>query len=132
MAKQSLPEAKVLAAALEAQDAAAVAFALRNDTAVVPLLPAEGSTQVRVFRAPGSERYTLLLFSSAANYALMLPQEGELKALLYGRAQLVEFLELHLDSLESVWFDVAGPHPMQADPLELLSALTLKGDSAGS
>jgi len=132
MVKKALPEAKVLAAALEAQDAAAVAFALRNDTVVVPLLPVAGPGQVRVFRAPGSDLYTLLLFSSAENYAAMLPKEKNLRVLLYGRAQLTEFLEKHLDTLQAVWFDVAGPHPMQADPLELLTALTLSGDDPGS
>ncbi|MCU1596265.1 MAG: dehydrogenase, partial [Glaciihabitans sp.] len=27
--------------------------------------------------------------------------------------------------LEAVWFDVAGPHAMQADPADVIAALTL-------
>ncbi|HEV7957543.1 MAG: uncharacterized protein JWL94_1749 [Microbacteriaceae bacterium] len=121
----SLSEATQLAAALEAQDSAAVAFALRNDIVIVPLLPVDGPAQVRVFRAPGAETNTLLLFSSAGNYVRMVPKEDDHRILPYDRAQLQEFLEKHLDAIDTVWFDVAGPHPMQADPRELLSALAL-------
>lgn len=120
-----LPEAKRLAAALAAQDTAAVAFALRNDSVIVPLLPIDGPAQVRVFRASAEDPHTLLLFSSAENYVRMLPEDTDLRVLTYRRDQLVEFMEKHLDTLGTVWFDVAGPHPMQADPVELLTALTL-------
>lgn len=125
MTEASLPEAAQLAAALEAQDSAAVAFALRNDIVIMPLLPTDGPAQVRVFRAPGSEKHTLLVFSSAGNYVRMVPKENDHRILPYDRGQLQEFLEQHLDSLDTVWFDVAGPHPMQADPQELLKALAL-------
>ena len=124
-AQPKLPAAKQLAEALAAADTAAVAFALRNDAVIVPLLPIDGPAQVRVFRASVEDPFTLLLFSSAENYSRMLPEETDLRVLRYGRAQLVEFMEKHLDSLGAVWFDVAGPHPMQADPVELLAALTM-------
>jgi hypothetical protein len=114
-----------LAAALEAQDAAAVAFALRNGTVIVPLLPVEGAPQVRVFRRDDVDAYMLLLFSSAKNYADMIPSETEHRVLAYDAATLREFLATNLGVLEAVWFDVAGPHPMQADPAELLAALDL-------
>lgn len=120
-----MPEAQQLADALAAQDSAAVAFALRNDIVIVPLLPVDGPAQVRVFRAPGAEKSTLLLFSSASNYVRMVPKEDDHRILPYDRAQLQEFLEVHFDSIDTVWFDVAGPQPMQADPKELLAALTL-------
>ena len=41
---------KLLAAALESQDAVAVAFAIRNEHTIVPLLPVDGPPQIRVFR----------------------------------------------------------------------------------
>ncbi|MEY2849687.1 MAG: hypothetical protein RI885_2354 [Actinomycetota bacterium] len=120
-----LPQAPQLADALGLQDSAAVAFALRNGEVIVPLLVQPGPAQVRVFRGAESAGFTLLLFSSAENYRAMLPEEHDLQVLTYDRAKLVEFLETHVDSLETAWFDVAGPHPMQADPRELLAALTL-------
>lgn len=121
----ALPESVELAAALEHQDSAAVAFALRNGAVAVPLLSIDGPAQVRVFRASAEDPYTLLLFSSAQNYVRMLPKESDLRVLSYDRAQLVEFLEKHLDEIGTVWFDVAGPFPMQAAASELLKALTL-------
>lgn len=125
MASSSLPQAPQLADALASQDSAAVAFALRNGEVLVPLLVQPGPSQVRVFRGADSDAFTLLLFSSAENYLAMLPLETDLQVLSYDRAQLVEFLEAHVDSLETAWFDVAGPAPMQADPRELLAALVL-------
>ena len=67
-----------LASALEAQDVAAVAFALRNDRVAVPLLPSDGAPQVRVFRRGEADSYMLLLFSSLDSYRLMLPEEDDL------------------------------------------------------
>jgi hypothetical protein len=117
-----------LATALEAQDAAAVAFAIRNHTVIVPLLPVEGAPQVRVFRRDDTDKYMLLLFSSAQNYADMIPTEDEHRVLAYDAAMLREFLATNIGVLEAVWFDVAGPHPMQADPADLLAALDLRVD----
>jgi hypothetical protein len=109
--------------ALEAQDAAAVAFALRNDKIVVPLLAVDGPPAVRVFSREGSDKYMLLLFSSTANYAAMLPSDDDLRVVAYGADALRDYLTESLGVLESVWFDVAGPHPMQADPTDILAAL---------
>jgi hypothetical protein len=115
----------LLAAALEAQDTAAVAFALRNDRVVVPMLPVEGPPQVRVFRRGDADKYMLLLFSSAENYVRMIPQEPDHRVLTYGPEGLKEFLEQNIGVLEAVWFDVAGPHAMQAAPQDVLDALAL-------
>jgi len=112
-----------LAKALEAQDVAAVAFALRNDKVIVPLL--EGPAQVRVFKRDDSDSYMLLLFSSAANYVAMLPSENGHRVLPYAAAELEEFIATNIGVLEAVWFDVAGPHPMQAAPADILAALRL-------
>jgi len=120
--------AEELARALEAQDATAVAFAIRNHTVIVPLLPVEGAPQVRVFRRDDADKYMLLLFSSAQNYADMIPTETEHRVLAYDAATLREFLATNIGVLEAVWFDVAGPHPMQAAPADLLAALDLKAD----
>ena len=116
---------KQLADALKAADVAAVAFALRNDQVIVPLLDVEGPPQVRVFRRDDADKYMLLLFSSAANYVAMLPKETNLKVLAYDAATLTEFLQTNIGVLEAVWFDVAGPHPMQAAPRDILDALEL-------
>lgn len=114
-----------LAAALAAQDTAAVAFALRNDRVIVPMLPVEGPPQVRVFRRGDADKYMLLLFSSAENYVRMIPKEPDHRVLAYGPEGLKEFLEQNIGVLEIVWFDVAGPHAMQAAPQDVLDALTL-------
>ena len=114
-----------LATALEAQDALAVAFALRNDHVVVPLLPVDGPAQVRVFRRGEADRYMLLLFSSPETYAAMAPAEDDQRVASYDGATLRDFLEQNIGVLEAVWFDVAGPHAMQAAPQDVLDALRL-------
>ena len=104
-----------LSEALEAQDAAAVAFALRNGTVTVPLLPADGDPQVRVFRRDEADRY-----------AAMVPEETDHESAEYDSTQLHDFLAQNIGVLESVWFDVAGPHAMQAEPRDVLDALELE------
>jgi hypothetical protein len=114
-----------LAAALEAQDAVAVALALRNDGVVVPLLPSDGEPQVRVFRRGDADKYMLLLFSSSQTYAAMLPDEDAPESTVYAAAELLDFLKQNEGVLEAVWFDVAGPHAMQAAPADVIEALEL-------
>jgi hypothetical protein len=119
------PRVPTLAAALEAEDAVAVALALRNDGVVVPLLPVDGPPQVRVFRRGDADRYMLLLFSSVESYRTMVPDESELPVSVYGGAELLDFLKQNEGVLEAVWFDVAGPHAMQATPADVIEALTI-------
>lgn len=126
----TLPPDQRLGAALERQDAAAVAFALRNDHVIVPLLPVEGPPQVRVFRRGEADTYMLLLFSAPENYAAMTPQEPEHRVLAYDGETLRDFLEQNIGVLEAVWFDVAGPHAMQAEPQDVLDALRLPREAA--
>ncbi|PRY67447.1 hypothetical protein B0I08_10653 [Glaciihabitans tibetensis] len=114
-----------LASALEAQDTVAVALALRNDGVIVPLLDVEGPVQVRVFRRGDADKYMLLLFSSAATYVTMVPEESDHRVLKYDAATLLEFLQQNVGVLEAVWFDVAGPHAMQAAPEDVIAALEL-------
>lgn len=117
-----------LASALAAQDVAAVAFALRNDRVAVPLLPGDGPSQVRVFRRGDADRYMLLLFSSLDAYQTMLPEESDLTVAAYDAETLRDFLAQNIGVLEAVWFDVAGPHAMQAQPQDVLDALELGAD----
>jgi hypothetical protein len=114
-----------LAAALESQDAVAVALALRNDGVIVPLLPVDGPPQVRVFRRGDADKYMLVLFSSESTYAAMVPSEDELPVAVYSAAELLDFLTQNEGVLEAVWFDVAGPHAMQAAPADVIAALEL-------
>ncbi len=114
-----------LATALEAQDSVAVALALRNSGAIVPLLDVEGPPQVRVFRRGEADRYMLLLFSSAESYVRMVPSESDHRVIRYDAPSLLEFLQQNEGVLEAVWFDVAGPHAMQASPTDVIAALAL-------
>ena len=130
MAKKTTPRnadfrSEALEEALKAQDAAAVAFALRNDKAIVPLLPVDGPPQVRVFRRDEADKYMLLLFSSAETYVRMVPAESDHRVIMYEADTLLEFLQQNEGVLEAVWFDVAGPHAMQAAPSDVIEALVI-------
>jgi len=101
-----------------------VAYALRNDYMIVPQLVVNGQAeQVRVFGREGSDKRTLLLFSSSANYASMVPDDPDLRVMVCDGNWLREFLTVHQSTLEMVFFDVAGPAVMQAAPADLLRAL---------
>jgi hypothetical protein len=119
------PTFPALAAALEAEDVVAVALALRTVGVVVPLLPAEAADQVRVFRRGDADKYMVLLFSSTSTYEAMVPEESELPVAIYHAPELLDFLKQNEGVLEAVWFDVAGPHAMQAVPADVIEALEL-------
>jgi hypothetical protein len=113
-----------LAVALAAQDVVAVAYALRNDVVIVPQLVVNGQAeQVRVFGREGTDKRMLLLFSSAENYVRMLPEDPNPQVMVGDAQWLREFLTVHQRTLEMVFFDIAGPHAMQADPADLMKAL---------
>ena len=42
---------------------------------------------------------------------------------IYSPTWLKSFLTTHRDTITTVFLDIAGPHPMQAPPAELLKAL---------
>ncbi|WP_136710000.1 dehydrogenase [Agromyces sp. H66] len=116
---------QALAEALERQDMAAVALALRNGNTVVPLVrsgprdkPLDGG-EVWTYRDPNSGEVALLLFSDAANKPSNLPPTVGLQS----PAWLRSFLKRHESTITTVFLDIAGPHPMQAAPAELLRAL---------
>jgi hypothetical protein len=143
MTDPASPRSEALELALASQDVAAVAFALRHDVVVVPKLvvpPADAGAdadsdadssepvfgaaeQVRVFGRENTDKRILLLFSSKEAYAAMVPDDPDLEVMLYDSDALRAFMEVHLDVLEQVFFDIAGPHTMAAAPEDLLKAL---------
>ncbi|HET6299995.1 dehydrogenase [Microbacterium sp.] len=114
-----------LADALQTQDMAAVAFALRHGPTVVPLLRAGqrddplDAGEVWTYRDPRTGDVALLLFSDAANKPESLPPAVALQSPAWLRA----FLATHENEITTVFFDIAGPHPMQASPADLIAAL---------
>ena len=125
--KQPSFRSQALADALESQDMAAVAFALRNDRVLVPLLTAGArdkptdAGEVWTYRQPETGRLALLLFSDAAHKPAALPPVVGLQDGVW----LHTFLRTHGSEIETVFFDIAGPHPMQSTPDELLRVLAL-------
>ncbi|HBS08033.1 MAG TPA: dehydrogenase [Microbacterium sp.] len=117
-----------LADALQTQDVAAVAFALRHGPTVVPLMkPGQRDNpldvgEVWTFRDPNTGQVALLLFSNAANKPATLPPA----VALMPPASLKSFLQAHRDEITTVFFDLAGPHPMQASPADVLAALEVR------
>lgn len=130
MPKKQKPDfsSPVLADALEKQDMAAVAFALRHHLVVVPLASAPdrdkpmSSPDVWMYRQPETARLALLLFSDATNKPAALPPFVG----LHDGEWLSAFLRTYGDDIETVFFDIAGPHPMQATPAELRRVLELE------
>lgn len=118
---------EALAQALEKQDIAAVALALRHGNVVVPLMrggakdnPLDGG-EVWTYRDPRTGDVALLLFSDGRNIPETLPRGVG----VYSAAWLRSFLHAHVEEITTVFLDIAGPHPMQAPPAELLHALEL-------
>ncbi|MEV8274139.1 dehydrogenase [Microbacterium sp. NPDC077184] len=111
--------------ALQTQDMAAVAFALRHGPTVVPLLrpgsrdDPRDSGEVWTYRDPATGDIALLLFSDAAHKPATLPPHVGLHSPLWLR----DFLATHGEVITTVFFDIAGPHPLQAAPADLLAAL---------
>ncbi|MDX2377802.1 dehydrogenase [Microbacterium sp. LRZ72] len=116
---------EALAEALAKQDMAAVALALRNGNTVVPLMkPAAKDNpldtgEVWTFRDPATGDVALLLFSDATNKPANLPPAVGLQS----PGWLLAFLRTHRDTITTVFLDIAGPHPMQAAPDDLIGAL---------
>lgn len=114
-----------LSDALQTQDIAAVAFALRHGPTVVPLMkPGNRDNpldvgEVWTYRDPNTGQIALLLFSDAAHKPATLPPAVALQSPPALRA----FLSTHGDEITTVFFDIAGPHPMQATPADLIAAL---------
>ncbi|MDD7928093.1 dehydrogenase [Microbacterium thalli] len=126
-AKNPLPEFRnpQLADALQTQDMAALAFALRHGPTVVPLMRPGNRDDPRdvgeiwTYRDPNTGDLALLLFSDAAHKPEALPAHVALQS----PAGLRAFLGAHEAAITTVFFDIAGPHPMQAAPADLIAAL---------
>ncbi len=118
-----------LSDALQTQDMAAVAFALRHGPTVVPLMRAGerddplDAGEVWTYRNPETGQVALLLFSDAAHKPETLPPAVALQ----DPAWLLRFLTAHREQLTTVFFDIAGPHALQATPDDLIEALTIRG-----
>ena len=116
---------EALAQALEKQDMAAVAVALRNGNTVVPLIKPGArdnpldSGEVWTYRDANTGDVALLLFSDAKHKPANPPPGVG----IYSPVWLKPFLTTHRDTITTVFLDIAGPHPMQAAPVELLKAL---------
>lgn len=125
--KKALPEFRnpQLADALQTQDMAALAFALRHGPTVVPLMRAGDRDDPRdvgeiwTYRDPSTGDVALLLFSDAAHKPEALPAHVALQS----PAGLRAFLGAHESTITTVFFDIAGPHPMQAAPADVIAAL---------
>ncbi|MFF8187333.1 dehydrogenase [Microbacterium sp. NPDC016588] len=111
--------------ALQTQDMAAIAFALRHGPTVVPLMRAGDADnpldvgEVWTYRDPNTAQIALLLFSDAAHKPETLPPHVALQSPQWLRA----FLDRHREEITTVFIDIAGPHPIQATPADLLAAL---------
>lgn len=101
-----------LADALQTQDMAAIAFALRHGPTFAPH---EGDG-LWLHRDTASGRDVLLLFSEARRAPASLPPVVALSPDEL-RAALGEI------DVAAVILDVAGPHPMQAAPADIIAAL---------
>ena len=112
-------DAESAAEAADAADDADGAVADRDSAEPVSV----AAEQVRVFGRENTDKRILLLFSSAEAYAAMVPDDPDLEVMLYDSDALRAFMEVHLDVLEQVFFDIAGPHTMAAAPEDLLKAL---------
>lgn len=116
---------EALAQALAKQDMAAVALALRNGNTVVPLMaPTDRDNpldvgEVWTYRDPNTGEIALLLFSDAVNKPENLPPAIGLQS----PGWLLAFLRTHREAITTVFIDIAGPHPMQAAPADLIDAL---------
>jgi hypothetical protein len=114
-----------LSDALQTQDMAAVAFALRHGPTVVPLMrPGQRDNpldvgEVWTYRDPDTGDVALLLFSDAAHKPASLPPGVAMQSPAWLRA----FLGAHEAEITTVFFDIAGPHPLQASPADLIAAL---------
>ena len=114
-----------LADALQTQDMAALAFALRHGPTVVPLMrpgqrddPRDGG-EVWTYRDPNTGDVALLLFSDAVHKPASLPPGVALQSPAWLRA----FLGTHNETITCIFFDIAGPHPMQSTIDDLIAAL---------
>ncbi|MFE1647011.1 dehydrogenase [Microbacterium sp. P01] len=113
--------------ALQTQDMAAVAFALRHGPTVVPLMKTGtrdnplDTGEIWTYRDPNTGDIALLLFSDATHKPETLPPAVALQS----PESLKAILEAHQAEITTVFFDIAGPHPMQATPADLLAALSI-------
>ncbi|MGO8609510.1 hypothetical protein ACC848_41850, partial [Rhizobium johnstonii] len=74
--------------------------------------------EVWTYRDPNTGDLALLLFSDAVHKPAALPPHVALQSPAWLRA----FLGAH-EKITTVFFDIAGPNPLQATPADLIAAL---------
>jgi len=117
--------------ALQTQDMAAVAFALRHGPTVVPLMRPGAKDnpldqgEVWTYRDPKTGQVALLLFSDALHKPETLPPA----VALMDPTALLKLLQAYREEITTVFFDIAGPHPMQSTPDDLIAALTIDAEA---
>jgi hypothetical protein len=115
----------LLSDALQTGDMAAVAFALRHGPTIVPIAGGDDRVgpadvgEVWTYRDPRTGDIALLLFSDVSHKPESLPPDVASQSPVWLRA----FLGAHGDEIKTVFFDIAGPHAMQATPTDLIAAL---------
>jgi len=75
--------------------------------------------EVWTYRDPNTGDVALLLFSDATHKPESLPPTVALQA----PSALRAFLVAHADQITTVFFDIAGPNPMQSTPADVIAAL---------
>ncbi|MBN9192500.1 dehydrogenase [Microbacterium sp.] len=113
--------------ALQTQDMAAIAFALRHGPTVVPLATGapdadrseEDRSEPWVYRASPTDEPVLLLFSDARFRPPAVPAAAGAGSPAWLRA----YLDAHASEIGAVFLDFAGPHPLRATPADLIAAL---------
>lgn len=80
--------------------------------------PLDGG-DVWTYRDPHTGKVALLLFSDAVHKPASLPPGVALQSPAWLRA----FLGTHNETITCIFFDIAGPHPMQSTIDDLIAAL---------
>ena len=105
-----------LAGSLAELNLSGVFAALSTGVAVLPvLLDEDGSALTRVFgaRTAGAKPYDLCLFSSAATLGAFLADDAERCFVIQPAPALIQHTVDHMDVLDALVFDPAGPTPLR-------------------
>jgi hypothetical protein len=123
----AMPEigSEPLARALADEDLAAVLEALAFNMVLLPVtISADGAVVTRIFASAEAEPgAALCLFSSAVTLEQFLVGDSEQTFVIQHGAAVVDYLTHHLEEVQVVVFDPAGPHSMILSAAVLASFL---------
>ena len=113
-----------LSDALQTRDMAAIAFALRHGSTVVPLESVADADSPEpdgpwIYRDSPAGDPVLLLFSDARFRPSTVPAAAGLASPTWLHA----FLDARSSEIAEVFIDFAGPHPLRASPADLIALL---------